>query len=134
MGFFERFRKRRAIKIYARRLPRLLAKDYGRSQSYTPAQVRKTIERHGLNATYSCYGIAMFSGREGFDQFHAESGEQCNYDEMRTEIANDHFGGNVDFSLTDILSASSDWDGGHSSHDYSGHGSSDFGDGGGHSH
>jgi len=35
MGFFERFKKRLAIKSYARLLPRLLAKDYGRSKSYT---------------------------------------------------------------------------------------------------
>jgi Family of unknown function (DUF6559) len=43
--YFEAFRKRRAIRSYARRLPRLLAKDYGYSQTYTPQQVRKTIAR-----------------------------------------------------------------------------------------
>jgi hypothetical protein len=130
MGFFERFKKRLAIKSYARLLPRLLAKDYGRSKSYTPAQVRSSIERHGLNTEYSCYGIAMFSDREGFDQFHAASGELCNYDEMRGEISNDHFGGNVDFSEHDVASGSH-WDGGHGSHDLGGHHSSGFGDGGG---
>jgi len=123
MGFFERWRKRRAIKNYARRLPGLLAKDYGRSKSYTPAQVRSSIERHGLNTEYSCYGVAMFSDRESFDQFHADIGEPCNYDDMRHEIAHDFFGGGMDFTPGDVFSTS-DWEGGHHS--------SDFGDGGGH--
>ncbi len=47
MGLFSKYfdwvRKRRAIRSYARRLPRLLAKDYGASKTYTPQQVRKTI-------------------------------------------------------------------------------------------
>ncbi len=129
MGFFERFKKRRAIRSYARLLPKFLARDYGRSKAYTPAQVKSSIERHGLNTEYSCYGIAMFSDREGFDQFHATFGELCNYDEMRAEVAHDHFGGNADFSVNDIASVSH-WDDGDNSHDSGSHHSSDFGGGG----
>jgi len=110
MGFLKRLLKRRIIGNYARRLPKLLAKDYGASQTYTPAQVRSTIERHGLDPEYSCYGIAMFTTRESFESFHALNGEQCNYDDMRSEIAADHFGGNIDFSSGDVLSVSG-WDG-----------------------
>jgi hypothetical protein len=136
MGFLKRLLKRRAIGDYARRLPRLLARDYGASRTYTPAQVRSTIERGGLDPSYSCYGIAMFSSRESFDNFHAVNGEQCNYDDMRSEIATDHFGGNIDFSFSDILSASG-WDGvlndggSHGGGEQSSHGGADSG---GHSH
>jgi hypothetical protein len=58
------FGKRRVIRSYARQLPRLLARDYGFSRSYTARQVRRTVERSGLNVHYSCYAIAMFSDRD----------------------------------------------------------------------
>jgi hypothetical protein len=67
----------------------------------------------------------MFSARDAFDQFHEASGEHCNFDAMRSEIANDLFGGNPDFSFSDIITAFSESGG---SHD---HGSS-HGDGGNH--
>jgi len=127
MRFFETLTKRRAIRHYARSLPRLLAKDYGHSKTYTPAQVRSTIERSGLNTIYSCYAIAMFSTRESFDQFHEANGEPCNYDAMRGEIAIDHFGGNSDFDFSDIITAFSESDAGHD------HGGHDGGGGDGHS-
>ena len=103
MNIIRSFKKRRAIKSYITKLPRLLAKDYGASKTYTPKQVRSSIERNGLDALYSCYAVAMFSGREDFEQFHSENGESCDYDAMRTEIAHKHFSGNPNFTLEDIV-------------------------------
>jgi hypothetical protein len=37
---FTSWRKRAAIRSYLRRLPRLLAADYGASETYTPKQVK----------------------------------------------------------------------------------------------
>jgi hypothetical protein len=85
--------KRRAIAAYARRLLRLLTKDYGHQASYTPQQVRKTIARSGMNTDCSCYGVAMFSGCDDFNQLHKSIGENCDYDAMRVEIAGAHFHG-----------------------------------------
>ena len=113
MRFLERLRKHKAIGSYVRKLPRLLAKDYGRRMQYTPAQVRSTIERYHLNGIYSCYAIAMFSARDAFDQFHEASGEHCSYDAMRSEIANDHFGGDSGFSFSDTIATLSDDSGSH---------------------
>ncbi len=128
LQYFARFRTRRAIKAYARRLPRLLRKDYGGLHAYTPAQVRKTIERYRLDASHSSYAIAMFSDRDGFEQFHAETGPSANYDEIRSEVAAYNFGGDVNFSISDMWSESSGADGAHHSHgsdDGGGHGYSD---------
>ncbi|WP_435106710.1 DUF6559 family protein [Arhodomonas sp. AD133] len=108
----EAFRKRRAIKSYVRRLPGLLARDYGKRGAYTPTQIERTIERHGLKAAYACYGIAMFSDRLSFDQHHQEAGEHCDYDSMRREIADEHFGGDPGFDTGDIESVSASY-GGH---------------------
>ena len=126
MNIIEKYLKRRAIRSYINKLPRLLAKDYGRSKTYTPLQVRRTIERAGLNTVYSCYGISMFSSREDFDQFHFENGESCNYDVMRSEIGHSHFSGNAEFTFADIFESSSHHE------TYTDHGS--FHDSGGHDH
>src|SRR6266446_9889543 len=78
-SYLRSFGKRRAIRSYTRQLPRLLVRDYGFSRSYTPLQVRRTVERSGLSVAYSCYAIAMFSDRDGFDHFHHAMGEHCDY-------------------------------------------------------
>ena len=102
MKFIRRLKKNRAIKSYAKRLPELLAKDYGRSTHYRPLQIKRTIERAGLDPTYSCYAIAMFSGREDFIQFHNEIGETCDFNAMRAEVAHSHFSGDVNFEVSGI--------------------------------
>lgn len=112
MELVANFKRNRAIKSYIKKLPSLLAKDYGKSKTYTPKQVKKTIERSGLSVSDACYGIAMFSSREAFDQYHQETGESCDYDAMRTEIADQHFQGNSGFEIGDIASVSSDYGGG----------------------
>jgi len=112
MKIIQDFKKRRAIKSYITKLPRLLARDYGSSKTYTPKQVRNTIERSNLDAYYSCYGVAMFSSRADFDEFHSENGESCNFDAMRAEIAHSHFGGNEEFTLDDIAGSGSEHDSG----------------------
>ncbi|HXY58428.1 MAG TPA: DUF6559 family protein [Methylocystis sp.] len=124
MGFLTRFRKRWAIRSYARRLPRLLAADYGRSKRYTPPQVKATIERSGLNSDYFGYAVAMFSDRDGFEHFHAELGENRSFDEARAELLSFCYPGEDHFwDGADAFSSNSDF----SPHD---HGSGDFSGGG----
>jgi hypothetical protein len=105
MTFLGALRWRRVTRDYARRLPNLLARDYGTSREYTPRQVSRTIERYKLNRDYSCYAIAMFSDRAAFDQYHHGLGENCNFDMMCGEVAVAHFNGNVHFTVSDILAA-----------------------------
>ena len=82
------------------------------------------MERSGLNTTYTCYAMAMFSDREAFDLYHRQMGEACDYDVMRQEIADRHFDG-VDFEAGAIFDLSADLGGGGDG------GGSDGGDGGG---
>ncbi|MEI2743060.1 MAG: DUF6559 family protein [Candidatus Competibacter sp.] len=127
MELIEKLQRKRAIKSYIRKLPSLLAKDYGKSKTYTPKQVKRTIERSGLSVSDACYGIAMFSGREAFDQYHQEVGESCNYDAIRSEIADLHFQGNSGFEINDIAAVSSNYGGGFDTNGFDGSGA----DGGG---
>lgn len=124
MELIAKFKRNRAIKSYIKKLPSLLAKDYGKSKDYTPNQVRRTIERSGLNVDDACYGIAMFSSREAFNKYHQEIGENCDYDVMRSEIAERYFQGNSRFEIDDIALLSFSFSGGLDT------GNSDGGDGG----
>lgn len=112
MEIIDNYKRNSAIKEYIKRLPGLLAKDYGKSKTYTPKQIRSTIERSNMNVTCACYGIAMFSTKEAFDEYHEEIGEPCDYVVMRSEVADKHFAGNTDFSVSDVESASSSFGGG----------------------
>ena len=105
--YLRSFAKRRAIRSYTRQLPRLLVRDYGFSRTYTPQQVRRTVERSGLSVAYSCYAIAMFSDRDGFNHFHHAIGEHCDYAVMRAEIANWQFQGDVHFTTGDVFAVCS---------------------------
>jgi len=116
MGWLENWRRGRAIKDYARRLPRLLVKDYGGSNAYNPAQIRASIRRHGLNPHFEGYAVAMFSDRERFEQFRAGQAEMRDYDEMRGQAALAHFGADSDFNALNFLSDSGFAEGGASGH------------------
>ncbi len=107
MQLIKNFKRKRAIKSYIKKLPRLLEKDYGKSKIYTPMQVKKTIERSKLSVDYACYGIAIFSTKKAFDNHHIETDESCNYDQMHSEIADSHFEGNSDFGIADVTAVSS---------------------------
>ena len=102
MELIATFKRNRAIKSYIKKLPSLLAKDYGKANGYNPKQVKRTIERYDLNVIYACYGIAMFCRRDSFDKYHQEIGESRNYDDMRCEIGDKYFGGNADFGIVDV--------------------------------
>ena len=106
MGIVATLLRRRAIRSYALRLPALLKRDYGAARSYTPAQVRGTIARSGLNDHYSCYALSMFSDRSEFDAYHRGVGEQCDYDALRETVAETHFHGNPHFTVSDVFALS----------------------------
>jgi hypothetical protein len=105
---FRALRKRRAIAAYVSKLPRLLLRDYGSAPAYTPAQIKRTLERSGLTTQYDCYAISMFSDRTQFDAYHQIAGETCDYGVMRGEVAAAHFHGYDAFTTTILLDMSAD--------------------------
>ena len=84
---FKFIRKRLAIRSYVKRLGRKLRERYGRSRSYTPAQVQRTAQLLGLNNDYLCYALCMYCERGDFDAYHAAAGESCDYDLMWHHIS-----------------------------------------------
>lgn len=93
--FLSNYRKKRAIKSYISRLGRDLARRYGKSKKYTSGQVERTIHDEGYNWRHICYAHALYTSMKQFNQWHYERGENCDYDEMREEISDNYFGGDM---------------------------------------
>ncbi|TQV79451.1 hypothetical protein FKG94_11320 [Exilibacterium tricleocarpae] len=95
---FSYFRNR-AIKSYARELPRLLNKRYGNSKHYTKGQVLRTVEYAGLSKKYVNYAYGLFCG---FDQFQQSLEQNKYFKEVKGYLAEKYFGGDADFSTADV--------------------------------
>lgn len=116
-----------AIRSYKKKLGSLLIRGYGKSKHYTPAQVRTTVSKAGLSTDWICYAYSMYCSCDDFVQYHTETGQSCDYEAMRTEVADYFFQANTAFDASDVVNSSSDWFGGEDS------GGGDGGDGGGYS-
>lgn len=99
MGFFSNFKKNRAIKSYINKLPTLLLKNYGKSQKYTPEQIRETIENHGLNLIHLGYAMAMFSNRDAFNAYVHKYNLKWKYNHFKKEVADRYFCGRTNFEI-----------------------------------
>jgi hypothetical protein len=113
---FEGFKKRRAIRAYKKKLGPCLEKMFGWRATYKPEEVKRGAYESGLHLATLCYGFAMYCTREDFDAHHAATGQSCDYDAMRREIAE--------------LERSDNWDSDPSDGGDSGDAGSDWGDGG----
>lgn len=109
MKMIEFFQKWRAIKSYVKVLPPILKKKYGKHKRYTERQVRKAVMETGLNQKYMDFALAMYISRQEFENLKKEREVSCDYDEARQEIAEDFFGGSIDFTIHDALDGSSDF-------------------------
>lgn len=99
-----------AIRVYARRIGRLLQAKYGKQETYTPVQVKTTIVEWGYSTNYDCFGLAMYCNDLDFTEYHRAIGESCNYAAMRGEIGNCLFGANVDFSPSSLIATDFSFD------------------------
>lgn len=98
MKWISNFRRRRAIKRYARILGPLLKRRYGNSNTYTVGQIKNTAEQAKLPMAYICFGYAMYMSQDEFEKLHVSLGQRCDYGAMRQEVADLCFSGNSDFS------------------------------------
>ncbi len=75
-----------AIRTYSK-LGKRLQERYGVRDKYPPAKIKETIVDSGWGNARDCYGIAMYSDRADFIEYHRSIGEICDYDAMRSEIS-----------------------------------------------
>jgi hypothetical protein len=75
-------------KEYITDIGKMLVKDYGKKKFYKPAEVKrahaKTKWYEGMD--YSCWAMCTYSSHSDFDKHHQQTGEACDYVEMKTEM------------------------------------------------
>ena len=86
MSLFGAFRRRRAVRKYARRLPRQLYRDYGASQFFTPGQIRAAVARLKIDPAFIVYGYAMFLPEAAFNELRPQMQSQLSYQRARAEL------------------------------------------------
>lgn len=86
MSIVTSFFRRRSIVKYARTLPEALSKDYGKSDEYSPAQVKATVTRNKLSHTHIVYAIALFCSPKSFACFCDKNEIDVEYDQAISDI------------------------------------------------
>ncbi len=75
-------------KEYVTDIGKILVKYYGKKKYYKPEEVknahRKSRWYDGLD--FSCWGMSTFSSHSDFDNYHHQTGEVCDYVDMKTEM------------------------------------------------
>lgn len=75
-------------KEYISDIGKILVKDYGKKEYYKPEEVKKAHRKSkwydGLD--FSCWGMSTFCSHSDFDKYHKETGEVCDYAEMKSEM------------------------------------------------
>ncbi|TAH03918.1 MAG: hypothetical protein EAZ15_01845 [Sphingobacteriales bacterium] len=75
-------------KEYVTDIGKILVKDYGKKKYYKPEEVksahRKSKWYNGID--FSCWGMSTFSSHSDFNYYHEQTGEACDYVEMKTEM------------------------------------------------
>jgi hypothetical protein len=132
IGFLRALRKRRTIRNYIRKLGPDLRRNHGSRRYYTPEQVRRSAHNTGVDMHDLCYAYSAYCSPADFDNYHQQTGEPCDYDAMRQEVADVCLDGNSSFDAADLYAAS-DPHSGETSGDAGGDGghASGGGDGGG---
>lgn len=87
-------RRRRALRQFVRRLPLDLIDRYGRRESYSAAQVRRTLDDCHYTKHYRGYAYVLYLSRA--DAI-AEIGVESVCVSMRQELAAGYFDGELDF-------------------------------------
>jgi len=75
-------------KAYITDIGRILVKDYGKKKYYQPEEVKKAHRKSKWydGADFSCWAMCTFSSHADFDSYHQQTGDVCDYTEMKTEM------------------------------------------------
>ncbi len=75
-------------KEYISDIGKVLVEDNGKKKYYTTEEVKKAHENSKWYdvVDFSCWAMSTFSSHSDFDRYHTETGEICDYVEMKTEM------------------------------------------------
>ena len=75
-------------KEYLTDIGKILVKDYGKKKYYKPEEVKKAHNKSKWydGVDFSCWGMSTFSSHSDFDHYHQQTGETCDYAEMKAKM------------------------------------------------
>ena len=102
--------KKEAVRVYLGKVGPDLRRKHGKRSSYSPEQVRRSVESQGLGVDYMCFAYCMYCSPADFALVHAATGEVCDYLAMRSLVGDTFFAGSPTFDalgFADFLLAGS---------------------------
>ncbi len=94
------------IKIYANKIPFYTIREFGPKKDYTQFEADTIIKRWAFNSKYIQIGYAILMTEQDFMNALKCKGLDYNYLQIRQQIANYYFEGNINFTICDLLSKS----------------------------
>ena len=75
-------------KEYISDIGKILIRDNGKKKFYKPEEVKRAHRKSKWNngPDFTCWGMSTFSSHLDFDDYHKQTGEVCDYVEMKTEM------------------------------------------------
>lgn len=89
------FKKKRILKKFVNKLPGCLARRYGVAEYYSLGQLQCTLDEEKYPEQYRGYAMVMFLTE---NNARAEIGIDSVYDDIRQELANRYYDGDIEFS------------------------------------
>ena len=73
---------------YISDLGKILVEENGKKKYYKPEEVKKAHRKSKWydGVDFSCWGMSTFTSHSDFDKYHEQTGEVCDYAEMKTEM------------------------------------------------
>lgn len=76
-------------KKYIEDIGKILIEENGKKKYYKTEEVKKAHKKSKwYENDFACWGMSTYSSRSDFEKHHEESGEICDYSEMKTEMLN----------------------------------------------
>jgi hypothetical protein len=75
-------------KEYLTDIGKILVNDYGKKKYYKPEEVKTAHKKSEWYDAldFSCWGMSTYSSHSDFDNYHEQTGEVCDYVEMKAEM------------------------------------------------
>jgi hypothetical protein len=73
---------------YIRDIGQILVARYGKKKYYKPKEVKAAHKKSKWadGVDFSCWGMSTYSSHKDFDAYHEQTGEVCDYTEMKSEM------------------------------------------------
>jgi hypothetical protein len=94
-------------KEYLTDIGKILVEEHGKKKYYKPEEVREAHRKSkwydGLESLdFSCWAMSTYSSHSEFDEYHLQTGESCDYLEMKSQMLGGLSNIDFDLSLTDV--------------------------------